>query len=193
MKKDGKLTWRNKARLALALAFGGKCAICGYDKCIGAIDYHHIDPKTKDNALSKAMANGHGWDKIVIEARKCTIVCCRCHREIHNGTTKLPMKYPIFNEEFANINKAKEIEYNKCPICGKQKINYYKHCSVECSAKSQRKFEITKEELEILVKGKPFTQIGKMFGVSDNAIRKRCKLLGIAIPKFEVGHWIKKA
>lgn len=32
-----------------------------------------------------------------------------------------------------------------------------------------------KEELELLVKKNPFTSIGKMYGVSDNAVRKWCK------------------
>jgi hypothetical protein len=193
MSKDYKLVWRKKARLALFVAFGGKCAICEYERSVSAIDYHHLDPKEKDDLLSKAMANGHAWSKIVEEARKCTILCCRCHRELHAGIVELPLNPPKFNEEYADIIKVKQIKYDSCPICGKDKINYYKHCSVECSTQSQRKFEITKEELEKLVREKPFTQIGKMFGVSDNAIRKRCKLLGIVIPKFEVGHWIKKA
>lgn len=51
-------------------------------------------------------------------------------------------------------------------------------------AKRIRKFNIEKDELELLIKNNtPFTTIGKMLGVSDNAIRKRCKLLGIIIPK----------
>lgn len=52
---------------------------------------------------------------------------------------------------------------------------------IECSNKSRtgsnRKFEVTKEELEKLIAEKPMTHIGKMFGVSDNAIRKRMKTL----------------
>ena len=26
---------------------GGKCSICGYDKCIGALEFHHLDPDEK--------------------------------------------------------------------------------------------------------------------------------------------------
>jgi hypothetical protein len=55
-----------------------------------------------------------------------------------------------------------------------------------------RKFEISKDELEKLVHTMPFTKIGEMFNVSDNAIRKRCKTLEIEIPKFKTGHWLKK-
>lgn len=27
---------------------GGKCCICGYDKYIGALEFHHLDPNQKD-------------------------------------------------------------------------------------------------------------------------------------------------
>ena len=43
----------------------------------------------------------------------------------------------------------------------------------------QRRFEVQKEELERLVKEKSMLEVGRMFGVSDNAIRKRCKRMGI--------------
>ena len=33
---------------------------------------------------------------------------------------------------------------------------------------------VTREELKELIRTKPFTQIGKQFNVSDNAIRKWC-------------------
>lgn len=56
----------------------------------------------------------------------------------------------------------------------------------------RKKFEVSKEELEKLVNEKPFTQIGKMFGVSDNAIRKRCERLGVEVPKNRLGYWAKK-
>jgi hypothetical protein len=50
---------------------------------------------------------------------------------------------------------------------------FYNNVTGKYSIKN--KFEISKEELEKLIKEKPFTQIGKMFGVTDNAIRKKCK------------------
>ena len=53
-----------------------------------------------------------------------------------------------------------------------------------------KKFDISKEDLEALIKSKPMTEIGKTFGVSDNAIRKRCKTMGIdwkLISKFSHG------
>lgn len=40
-------------------------------------------------------------------------------------------------------------------------------------------FKVTKEELTELMKIKNFCQIGRIFGVSDNAIRKRAKKYGV--------------
>jgi hypothetical protein len=52
---------------------------------------------------------------------------------------------------------------------------------------ADRKFEITKEELQELVWQMPTTEIAKLYGVSDKAIEKRCKLLGVDKPPR--GYW----
>lgn len=31
---------------------GGKCQICGYNKCTGALEFHHLDPTKKDFNIS---------------------------------------------------------------------------------------------------------------------------------------------
>ncbi len=63
---------------------GGKCVLCGYSKCIDALDLHHKDPLTKDFGISK---NGitRSWEKNKAEADKCVLLCANCHREIHAG------------------------------------------------------------------------------------------------------------
>ena len=64
--------------------FGGKCCLCGYDKYIGALEFHHKDPTQKDFALS---ADGitHGWKEYLEEATKCLLVCANCHAELHQN------------------------------------------------------------------------------------------------------------
>lgn len=42
---------------------------------------------------------------------------------------------------------------------------------------------ITKEELNKLIHEKSFVEIGRMYNVSDNAIRKWCKLYGLPFKK----------
>ena len=43
-----------------------------------------------------------------------------------------------------------------------------------------------REELKTLIRIKPFTQIAKMYGVSDNAIRKWCKSEGLPSKSSEI-------
>lgn len=61
---------------------GGKCAICEYDKSISAFDFHHVEVWLKDFTISAAMTS---WEKIEPELKKCVLLCCRCHREVHDG------------------------------------------------------------------------------------------------------------
>jgi len=44
---------------------------------------------------------------------------------------------------------------------------------------ARRKFVVDKEELKCLMEKNPMVKIGRMYGVSDNAIRKRAKLFGL--------------
>lgn len=66
---------------------------------------------------------------------------------------------------------------NICPICSKEtKSNQYKYCSHKCADIANRKTEHpSKEELKELIQTYSFLSLGRMFGVSDNAIRKWCK------------------
>ena len=64
---------------------GGSCSMCGYSKCVAALEFHHLDPTQKEFGIG---ANGHtkAWDKIKDELDKCILVCANCHREIHYGS-----------------------------------------------------------------------------------------------------------
>lgn len=62
-------------------------------------------------------------------------------------------------------------------------------CSQECRGRSTRKFEISKDTLGELLWKYPTTQISKMLGVSDKAIEKRAKKLGLSKPPR--GYWAK--
>ena len=60
---------------------GGCCYRCGYDKCHGALQFHHIDPTTKEANWNKIRL--WSWDKIVNELDKCLLLCANCHAEEH--------------------------------------------------------------------------------------------------------------
>lgn len=66
---------------------GGKCVVCGYNKCNEALDFHHIDESTKEFAISGSHARS--WEKIRAELDKCALLCANCHREVHANKTIL--------------------------------------------------------------------------------------------------------
>lgn len=77
---------RRRKKKKLVEMFGGMCTVCGYDKYVGALDFHHVNPKTKDFALS-VKGLSYSWDSLVQEAKKCVLVCKNCHTEIGAGVT----------------------------------------------------------------------------------------------------------
>lgn len=79
--------FRKKTKLKAVEYKGGSCEICNYNKCIEALEFHHLDPKEKDFGIS-ANTN-RAWKKIEKELDKCILVCSNCHREIHSGVVKI--------------------------------------------------------------------------------------------------------
>lgn len=67
---------------------GGKCQICGYNRCVGALDLHHY--KGEKKFLISTDAYLHSWTDIKEELNKCILLCANCHRELHNGFIELP-------------------------------------------------------------------------------------------------------
>jgi hypothetical protein len=60
------------------------------------------------------------------------------------------------------------------------------HYSCEDRGQQQKKFEVTFDELQQMVNEMPMIQIGRKFGVSDNAVKKRCKKLGVIVPQKRI-------
>jgi hypothetical protein len=63
---------------------GGKCNMCGYNKCTSALEFHHLDPSIKEyNKDSRGLNRRRSFENSKIELDKCILVCANCHREIH--------------------------------------------------------------------------------------------------------------
>lgn len=60
---------------------GGRCQRCGYDRCLGALEFHRLDPAAKDFHLAKAKLTN--FEKVRSELDKCVLLCANCHREEH--------------------------------------------------------------------------------------------------------------
>lgn len=164
----------------LIKVFHSKCCICGFDSFQEALEFHHVDPNTKEfgigsEAITKAL------DKQLIEMKKCILVCSNCHRGIHAGVIKIPDNYESFyDEDIAQQlrNELDQVKHKKihfCQRCGKQIASSKANFCVDCGYLMQRKSDRpSREELKDLIRTIPFTQIASKFEVSDNAIRKWC-------------------
>lgn len=62
---------------------GGECEICGYNKCIKALHFHHKDPAKKEFKLSVKVLKPLN-DIIKSEIDKCSLLCANHHMEIHS-------------------------------------------------------------------------------------------------------------
>ncbi len=82
---------RVKLRIMAREYKGGRCEICGYNKCSRALSFHHLDPKQKIFGVSdKGLTRS--WEKTKAEIDKCILLCANCHMEVHDGITQLPVR-----------------------------------------------------------------------------------------------------
>jgi hypothetical protein len=77
--------WRKNTKQKLVDYKGGKCEICGYNRYIGNLSFHHTDPSKKDFSISGMT---RCYESLLKEVDKCRLTCHNCHREIHAGLIK---------------------------------------------------------------------------------------------------------
>lgn len=196
---EQKRFWRQTIKHRIVESFGSKCICCGksFEDC--CYDIHHIDPSKKKITLSSGNFNGaKSWLRIRDELKKCVLVCANCHRLIHANIIENPTK-SNFNQDFYewDLTQYKQVDKNLepidvciegsniCPQCGGKK-SFYANVCTKCAGKNQRHFEVSRSDLKKMIRIMPFTEIGKNFGVSDNAIKKRCIQMGLPSLKKEI-------
>ena len=78
-----------QTKLRLIERLGGKCSSCGYNKCMGSLQFHHT-------VGTKSFSIGGNYNRALaelqLEADKCVILCANCHGEHHYD-------HRIFNQE----------------------------------------------------------------------------------------------
>jgi hypothetical protein len=79
-----------KVKRILVQEAGGCCSVCGYDRCIVNLAFHHVDPSKKSFAISTS--SGKSLAAYREEAKKCVLVCANCHGEIE--TRQIPSPLP---------------------------------------------------------------------------------------------------
>lgn len=181
----------NNRKEKLIKIFDSKCCLCGFSKYVTALEFHHVNPEDKIFTLT---GNGlmRNMETQLVEVKKCILVCANCHRGIHYHNIPIPLDWEkLYNEDVANnlleeYYDKKTKHYTYCIDCGKIIDHSATRCE-ECFHKAQRVVERPdRETLKEMVRNLPFTQIGKNFNVSDNAIRKWCKSENLPYKKNKI-------
>lgn len=92
-RKEAVAKRRRRVKEILVKEAGGACAICGYDKWIGALQFHHRDPREKEFEIS-GRGLTRSLERARNEARKCVLLCSNCHAEVEAGRNLLPVAVP---------------------------------------------------------------------------------------------------
>ena len=75
---------RRQIKAILVKEAGGSCRLCGYDRYVGALQFHHLDPGEKRFALS-VRGLTRSLDEARAESSKCVLLCSNCHAEVEAG------------------------------------------------------------------------------------------------------------
>jgi len=113
--------------------------------------------------------NGNSTDN---RLENLCFLCPNCHSQTETYSGKNSKKTK--NKTFCACGMEMHSTSSMCKKCF-----YY--------TEQTQKFHVSKEELQKLVNDLPIVQVAKIFGVSDNAIRKRCEKFGIDYKKRKSG------
>ncbi len=91
-RSDRVATRRRQVKEILVREVGGGCVICGYDRFVGALHFHHLDPEKKAFGLARAGAT-RSLKRARAEAQKCVLLCANCHAEVEGGMVELPVQW----------------------------------------------------------------------------------------------------
>lgn len=194
---------RRKRKKLLVDMKGGKCERCGYDKCIDALEFHHLNPQEKDFGLSDGRTRS--FSRVKEELNKCILVCSNCHKEIHSEIRQTNMKnllkeveenmlrfeaengaiefhkrchgninldidmvQQLANEGLSKTDIAKHLNVSRGTITRFIKNNKILWTQKPAKLNDYTVEQFNKDWLEL----KNYTQIGRKYNVSGNAIKK---------------------
>lgn len=97
------------------------CQMCGYNKCISALDFHHNNRDEKEFNISRIVINKtyktvSDIEQVVLdEMDKCRVLCANCHYSFHHDKDMFNDYYPEILEKKNNIIELSK-PYNKQEI-----------------------------------------------------------------------------
>ena len=167
---------------------GGKCEICGYNKNLSALEFHHINPEEKSFGIDLRKFSNNKFDKLQEELNKCMLVCANCHREIHNpnmAMDNIPNMIEKMNDEknsitYHNLFNSRTKKNAICPNCGRdfKYIRGKTFCSEQCryEYKGYPSIDEIKEQYGILHN---WEKVAKHFNLTRKIIQDIRKRFGI--------------
>lgn len=129
-----------------------RCEECGIKEWNGEnapLELHHCNENPFDNRLENLR-----------------ILCANCHAVEHKKIRILKSK---------NKKTARKPRVYHCTSCDKEISKGHKLCLKCLGLKNRRANRPSKEDLENLIEQYGYSKVGKMYNVSDNAIRKWLK------------------
>ena len=75
---------RRKVKAQLVADAGGGCLLCGYCGSLEALQFHHLDPSTKQFGIAQ-YGHARSLERMRAEALKCVLLCSNCHAEVEAG------------------------------------------------------------------------------------------------------------
>jgi hypothetical protein len=86
-RQDAVVRRRRRVKEALVREAGGCCRLCGYDRCLAALHFHHLDPGAKEFGVARRGARS--LERLRVEVRKCILLCSNCHAELESGAVSI--------------------------------------------------------------------------------------------------------
>lgn len=168
---------------------GGKCEICGYDKYIGAFDFHHINPEEKEFGIASAKQRKFD-QKVKDELDKCQLLCANCHREEHQkySDQELNGLWDWYQErrEAAKLISKEELAKKRRCSCGRNKADKAKTC-IKCKEKTNKTYGLNINQVldRLKINDYNWCKTAREFNLSDNGLRKFVKSKGYNLKELK--------
>jgi len=87
-RQDAVVRRRRKVKEILVGEAGGCCRLCGYHRCLAALEFHHLNPGSKEFGVAQN-GMGRSIERLRVEVRKCMLLCANCHAEVESSTRSI--------------------------------------------------------------------------------------------------------
>lgn len=199
-----KSTFKLKLRLFKENLKEPKCEVCGYTD---SVELHHINGNPLDNRIENLQIlcpNCHS------KTENFRIKNSSVGRKIQDPKTLFLNEEEIQQRDLKNkarkcgktleqyledkLKGRRILEDKICPVCNKifrPKGGTQKYCSQECYKEDMKgNRPVFLQLIQDFKELKSFVQVGLKYNVSDNAVRKWCKLYGIPFKSKELKEFL---